>query len=187
MADPLAFTLPVAIAVVSAFLVKPIYSAESEVLVRPGHEYTPPSDTDPGTAQPPQVTMQEMIDNEIAILTSSNLLRLIVQQVGATKLYPDLTKVASAPPPAIISRRARPSAWPRGLACEPGQALGRDQRVAPQPRPRTRRERAERILAAFQEMHLEAFSRDHRSSVLAQQVGSDIRSCESWTRSAPPT
>jgi uncharacterized protein involved in exopolysaccharide biosynthesis len=166
----LAFLMPTVAALGLSLWLKPIYSANSEVLVRAGHEYMAPlSDVPHGDLTPPQTTMLETIDNEIAILTSTDLIRAIVQQVGATTLYPDLAK---APPPPMSRDTVAADRLSHDLSVTPVKLSNvidislrnadRDLAVST----------LQRILKEFEQLHLAAFRRD-RSSVLEEELGSD--------------
>ena len=79
-----------------SFLVPPTYDAESTLLLKAGREYADPSEL-MATAQGPTWDRRDLLNSEINILTSHEVLQETVAAVGIDTLYPGLA-AATRPP-----------------------------------------------------------------------------------------
>lgn len=71
-----------------SYLLTPYYDATGRLLVKTGREFQVRSDPNQPVASAPSVTKQEVVNSEIQILTSRDLIAAVVHRVGAGKLYP---------------------------------------------------------------------------------------------------
>jgi uncharacterized protein involved in exopolysaccharide biosynthesis len=71
-----------------SYLLTPYYDATGRLLVKTGREFQIRSDPSQPVASAPSVTKQEIVNSEIQILTSRDLMAAVVHQIGAGKLYP---------------------------------------------------------------------------------------------------
>jgi uncharacterized protein involved in exopolysaccharide biosynthesis len=71
-----------------SYLLSPYYDATGRLLVKTGREFQIRSDPSQPVASAPSVTKQEIVNSEIQILTSRDLIAAVVHRVGAGKLYP---------------------------------------------------------------------------------------------------
>jgi uncharacterized protein involved in exopolysaccharide biosynthesis len=79
--------------VLYALSVPQIYEAKSVVLIKYGREYLPRPE-DSGTRAMPAVTPQTVINGEISILTSLDILSRLVNKMGAVNIYPELSTLS---------------------------------------------------------------------------------------------
>jgi len=66
----------------------PYYQASARLLVKSGREFQVRSDPNQPVASVPSVTKQEVVNSEIQILTSRDLLEAVINKVGPDRLYP---------------------------------------------------------------------------------------------------
>lgn len=198
-----AFLLPVLVAVGYAFLVTPVYQADSKVLIRAGREYEPHLDGAGRNVALPTTTMQEAIESEVQILNSRDLLRRVIDEVTLKRLYPQLAKDARPSGVAAefyaLLRHSIPVAWLMKLAREPkhassaeqtaferaSKALSEDLAVTPVKmsnvidislRNRNRTVALQglgRVLSTFERLHVQAF-RQQRSWLLSEQITKNL-------------
>jgi uncharacterized protein involved in exopolysaccharide biosynthesis len=71
-----------------SYTLTPYYQATARLLVKSGREYQVRSDPSQPVAAVPSVTKQEIVNSEIQILTSRDLVVAVVKRVGAARLYP---------------------------------------------------------------------------------------------------
>ena len=90
-------------AVVSySFLLTPYYEATTRLLVKTGREFQTRSDPNQPVASVPSTTKLEIVNSEIQIMTSRDLVEAVVNKIGAQRLYPG----AANPDAAIRSFQA---------------------------------------------------------------------------------
>ena len=71
-----------------SFLLTPYYEATTRLLVKTGPEFQTRSDTNQPVAGVPSTTKLEVVNSEVQILTSRDLIEAVINKVGAEKLYP---------------------------------------------------------------------------------------------------
>lgn len=71
-----------------SYLLTPYYDATTRLLVKTGPEFQTRSDTNQPVAGVPSTTKLEVVNSEIQILTSRDLIAAVVAKLGADKLYP---------------------------------------------------------------------------------------------------
>ena len=64
------------------------YQASARLLVKSGREFQVRSDPNQPVAASPSVTKQEIVNSEIQILTSRDLVEAVINKIGADRLYP---------------------------------------------------------------------------------------------------
>ena len=87
-----AFVLPPLLAIGLLHVTPRVYRAESDILVKTGHEYLAQSDQENSSA--PTSTKQEEINSEIALLTSRSVAEETIKAIGLAQLYPGLSRAA---------------------------------------------------------------------------------------------
>ncbi len=88
------FLLITFISLIIPFFMTPIYEADSSLLVKIGREHMLMSEVGDVTPQI-QVDIKTLVDPEVAILTSRDLMQRVIQALGINVIYPDL---ANDPP-----------------------------------------------------------------------------------------
>src|SRR6185437_12985234 len=86
-----------------SYLLTPYYDATGRLLVKTGREFQVRSDPTQPVASVPSTTKQEIVNSEIQILTSRDLVLAVINRIGAAKLYPGgglLSFLGSAAPSA---------------------------------------------------------------------------------------
>jgi uncharacterized protein involved in exopolysaccharide biosynthesis len=84
----LVFVVLCGLAVGYSFVLAPYYEATTRLLVKSGREFQTRSDPNQPIAAVPSSTKQEIVNSEIQILTSRDLVEAVVNKIGAGKLYP---------------------------------------------------------------------------------------------------
>jgi len=84
----LVFVILCALVVGYSYLLTPYFEATTRLLVKTGPEFQTRSDSNQPIAGVPSTTKLEIVNSEIQILTSRDLVEAVVNQVGAEKLYP---------------------------------------------------------------------------------------------------
>lgn len=88
----LVFLIVMSSVVAATFLMPPTYEAKSGLLVKFGREYmrdyaSYPKDRD----APPVISQEDVVNSEIQILTSPDLIEKVIATIGIEKIYPDLS------------------------------------------------------------------------------------------------
>jgi uncharacterized protein involved in exopolysaccharide biosynthesis len=84
----LVFLVLGALVVGYSYTLTPYYEATARLFVKSGREFQTRSDPNQPTVAVPSVTKQEIVNSEIQILTSRDLIAAVVNKIGAEKLYP---------------------------------------------------------------------------------------------------
>ena len=71
-----------------AYTLTPYYEASARLLIKSGREFQVRSDPTQPVAAVPSATKQEIVNSEIQILTSRDLIEAVINKVGAERLYP---------------------------------------------------------------------------------------------------
>lgn len=88
-----------------SYLLTPYYTATGRLLVKTGREFQVRSDPAAPVASAPSMTKQEVVNSEIQILTSRDLVAAVVNRIGAGKLYPAHGLFGSTPSADVAIRR----------------------------------------------------------------------------------
>lgn len=154
----------------AAYTMQPIYQAETRVLVKPAREFMPRGDGPGASYGSPQTTMREVVDTVMQTVTSADLMKDVLGDIGVAKLYPGIAATAS--PAAVEDAAVRALrddlvVWPirltnvieirlrnpdRGLAVEALRAA----------------------VDRFEERHVRAYSND-RSHFLETEIDNNLR------------
>jgi uncharacterized protein involved in exopolysaccharide biosynthesis len=86
-----------------SYLLTPYYEATASLLVKTGREFQVRSDPNAPIASVPSVTKQEVVNSEIQILTSRDLIQAVINRVGGAKLYPGAGNWSDPHSPAMDS------------------------------------------------------------------------------------
>jgi uncharacterized protein involved in exopolysaccharide biosynthesis len=84
----LVFIVLCALVIGYSFSLTPYYEATTRLLVKTGPEFQTRSDPNQPIAGVPSTTKLEIVNSEIQILTSRDLIEGVVNKIGAEKLYP---------------------------------------------------------------------------------------------------
>lgn len=71
-----------------SYTLTPYYEATTRLLVKTGREFIVRSDPNQPIASVPSTTKQEVVNSEIQILTSRDLIEAVISRIGAARLYP---------------------------------------------------------------------------------------------------
>ena len=91
-----------ALATYAAVLVVPKYQSKSSLLVLPGPEYGLRPSASQGALTGINIDIEQLLHTEADILSSDDLHRGVIEEIGVAKLYPDLLK-----PPGQVSQFVR--------------------------------------------------------------------------------
>ena len=89
------FFLIVAAAILITFLIPPVYEAKSTLMIKFGREHIYRPELSGETRTPLFLTQEGVINSEIQILTSRDLLKKVVAEIGQEKMYGDLLQMFS--------------------------------------------------------------------------------------------
>ncbi len=74
-----------------SYTLAPYYEATTRLLVKTGREFQVRADTNQQVAGVPSITKIEVVNSEIQILTSRDLVEDVINKIGAGRLYPGLS------------------------------------------------------------------------------------------------
>jgi uncharacterized protein involved in exopolysaccharide biosynthesis len=154
---------------VGSFLLPPTYEAKSSLLIKFGREYIYRSEvgeraSDSRTLIP--VNQEEVINSEIQILTSRDLIEKVINTLKVENIYPDL---AESPPRAMTPLEAAILQFEKKLSVE-GVKKSSVIQVSFQHKDRRIAAQAVNLLVdSLKEKHLQVYS-DPKSSFLEQQL-----------------
>lgn len=162
------FLATVATVTVGSFLIPPTYEAKSSLLVKFGREYI----YQPEVGERPQdmrlvpLNQEEVINSEIQILTSRDLIEKVITTLGMEKIYPDLVENPSEEmePLEMAIQRFR-----KKLSVEGVKNSNVIQVSFQHKEPKIAASSVNLLIDFFKEKHLQVFS-DTRSSFLEQQL-----------------
>jgi len=89
------FFLIVAAAILITFLIPPVYEAKSTLMIKFGREHIYRPELSGETRAPLFLTQEGVINSEIQILTSRDLLKKVVAEIGQEKMYGDMLQMFS--------------------------------------------------------------------------------------------
>jgi uncharacterized protein involved in exopolysaccharide biosynthesis len=79
-----------------SFILTPYYEATTRLLVKTGPEFQTQSDTNAPVASVPSSTKLEIVNSELQILTSRDLVAAVIDKIGVSKLYPGAASIDEA-------------------------------------------------------------------------------------------
>jgi uncharacterized protein involved in exopolysaccharide biosynthesis len=91
----IALVIPMAIAIGAFMVAAPAYTATAKLLLGTGQKSDDKADVSQQHANAPFVTKQEVVNSELEILTSRDLARATIEEMGLAKLYPRLAETRS--------------------------------------------------------------------------------------------
>ena len=164
-----AFLATVATVTVGSFLLPPTYEAKSSLLVKFGREYVYRPEvgeraSNMGSMIP--LNQEEVINSEIQILTSRDLIEKVITSVGVENIYPDLARNPSAK---ITPLEAAIQQFEKALSVEGVKKSNVIQIAFQHKDPRLAAKAVNLLVDFFDEKHLEVYS-DPKSSFLEQQL-----------------
>ena len=77
------------VAIIGSFLIPPVYTAQSSLLLKIGREFVYRSEVTGGDAGK-TFSLNELINSEVEILDSRDLAEQVVREIGVERLYPDI-------------------------------------------------------------------------------------------------
>ena len=172
----LTFVTVVATVTIGSFLLPPTYEAESRLLVKFGREniYRPEVGGDKGQAF--VFNNEEVVNSEIKILTSQDLIERVVKTLTVEALYP---KFVESPPSRGTPLDAAIERFGKDLSVEGIKKSNVIQISLQHKDPRMAAKALNLLMEFFKEKHLQAYS-DPKSSFLEQQLAAyDLKLKES--------
>ncbi|HTP66823.1 MAG TPA: GumC family protein [Geobacteraceae bacterium] len=159
--------LSVVITVTAAsFLARPVYQAKSSILIKYGREYLYHPEV--GTTPQPVMTLnqEEVLNSEIQILTSRDLLKKVVATLGPENIYPDLVK---DPPKGVTPLDLATAVFAKKLKVEGVKKSSVIEITFRHSNPQMAAKAVNLLVDMYKEKHLQVFSNPH-SSFLEGQV-----------------
>ncbi len=143
---------------------RPLYEAESSLMVRIGREYVYRSEVGrTETARTP--SLSEMVNSEVEILSSRDLAEQVVREIGVEVLYPDLLETVPdahlAAEMAVL--RFRKAAAIRAVLESSVIKVGFEHEV-----PQLAADAVNRLVERFKDKHVEVFGEERASKLEAQ-------------------
>ncbi len=167
----LVFLLVAGAVAVYTFVQTPVYEVDSSVMVRYGREYVyrPVNGLESGEVQPMRwYRPDEIINTEIEILKSKELIRQVIQKVGLAKLYPKLAE-KSRPRDTLLTMATDRFAKKLDVSHVKKSSVISLSFLHPDPQLAARALR--QLVELFKERHLQIF-RNPRAAFLEKQVAS---------------
>jgi uncharacterized protein involved in exopolysaccharide biosynthesis len=164
----LVFLATVATVTIGSFLIPPTYEAKSSMLVKFGREYI----YQPEVGEKPQdvrlvpLDQEEVINSEIQILTSRDLIEKVISTLGIAKIYPEL---ANSPSTKIAPIEKAILQFKNKLFAEGIKKSNVVQVSFQHKDPQIAAQAVNLLVDFYKEKHLQVFS-DPRSSFLEQQL-----------------
>lgn len=109
-------------ALAAALMIKPNYIASSQVVVLPSDEYTFHPSVGSNSLANEALSLQNMLDSEVAIIKSPALARAVLREVGVKTLYPALARK-----PGLVHRVMQ---YVRDLVLTPPKMTGANDAIA---------------------------------------------------------
>ena len=155
----------IVIVMVASFAMAPTYEAQASLMVKMGREHVYRSEI--GTTVPPiSVDQERIVESEIQILSSRDLVRHVLETIGIGEVYP---QIADNPPRGITPLEASIREMQENLSIW----KAKESNVIKASFQHERRDIAEQVLTLlltfFKEKHLEVFSTP-KASFLEKQV-----------------
>lgn len=149
----------------ASFAMAPTYEAQASLMVKMGREHVFRSEVGP-TVPPISVDQERIVESEIQILSSRDLVRRVLDRIGIGEIYPDLIE---NPPHGITPMEASIREMQENLSIW----KAKESNVIKASFQHGQREIAEQVLTLlltfFKEKHLEVFS-PPKASFLEKQV-----------------
>jgi len=151
---------------VVSFLIPPTYEAKSSLMVKFGREYV--NRPEVGTAQPflLSLTQEEVVNPEIRILTSRELIEKVLTTLKVETVYPDLVK---SPPSKMTPLQAAVLAFGKNLTVEGVRKSNVIEVAFRHKDPRVAARVVNLLVEDYKAKHLQVLS-DPRSSLLEKQL-----------------
>lgn len=164
----LVFLATVASVTFGSFLIPPTYEAKSSLLVKFGREYIyqPEVGERPVDMRLVPLNQEEVINSEIQILTSRDLIEKVISTLGIEKIYPELAK---SPSNKIAPIEKAILQFQKKLSAEGIKKSNVIQVSFQHKEPQIAAQAVNLLIDFFKEKHLQVFS-DPRSSFLEQQL-----------------
>lgn len=160
------FVLVTGVVAYGALRARPLYKAESSLMVRIGREYVYRPETGRSETGGRMPSLSEMVNSEVEILSSRDLAEQVVRELGVERLFPQLLELE--PDRDIAAERAvalfRKAASIRPVLESSVIKVGFEHEV-----PELAAEAVNRLLERFKDKHIEVFS-EERAVRLAEQL-----------------
>lgn len=163
------FSAVMLITILWTFLQTPTYEAESRILIRYGREYTyrPVDPLLKGEVQPlVSFNREEILNTEIQIFTSAELIRKVISTMGIKTIFPDMN-MDSEDPEEAMARAV--TAFRKKLSVQQIKGSGVLRVTFQNPVPDVTVKAVKLLTDFFKERHLEVF-RDPRMPFLESQL-----------------
>jgi uncharacterized protein involved in exopolysaccharide biosynthesis len=173
----IALVIPLMLAAGAFVIVAPTYTATTKLLLGTGQKSDNKADVSQQNANAPFVTKQEVVNSELEILTSHDLARMTIEDVGLAKLYPGLAGDGS-PEASIESAVER---FSRALVVKPVKNSDIIEVSFDAASPQLAQTVLHKLIERYQQKHIEVYSRP-LSGFLDTQVagfGHNLRTIES--------
>jgi uncharacterized protein involved in exopolysaccharide biosynthesis len=160
------FLATVLTATVVSFLIPPTYEARSSLMVKFGREYV--NRPEVGNSQPflLSLTQEEVVNPEIQILSSRELIEKVLATLKVETVYPDL---ATSPPSKMTPLQAAVLAFGKNLTVEGVKKSNVIEVAFRHKDPQVAARAVNLLVDDYMEKHLQLFS-DPQSSFLEQQL-----------------
>ena len=163
----IALVIPVLLAVGGYLAAAPTYTATSKLLLGSTQKSDNKADVGQQNANAPFVTKQEVVNSEIEILTSRDLARATIEDVGLGELYPALDDTAS---PDIAAERAI-ERFSRDLTVKPVKNSDIIEVSFDASSPSLAQTVLRQLIERYQQKHIEVYSRSLSGFLDTQVAG----------------
>ncbi|MDD5232396.1 MAG: GNVR domain-containing protein [Syntrophales bacterium] len=179
-----AFTVIIAAAAAATFLIPPVYEAKSSVMIKFGreHMYRP----EVGEIRPSIILSQDgIINTEMQILTSRDLLQNVIMSIGPDNMYGGLLQVLT---PGISPLEAAILQFEKDIKVENKQRSDVIQIAFRHRDPQTAAKAVNLLVEQFKEKHLQVFSGptskylQHQVALYANRLGDAEKNLEEFKK-----
>jgi uncharacterized protein involved in exopolysaccharide biosynthesis len=163
----IAFLIPILLAIGAYMMAQPSYSATAKLLLGTGGKSDNKSDVSNNQGQSgPFTTKQEVVNSELEILTSRDLARATIEQIGLATLYPKL-----AERPSEATTEIAVEAFSRSLAVKPVKASDILEVGFETSSPALAQTVLRQLIERYQQKHIEVYSRSISGFLDGQVAG----------------
>ncbi|MBI3514157.1 MAG: hypothetical protein HY060_08870, partial [Proteobacteria bacterium] len=162
----IALVIPVLLAIGAYVWATPTYTATTKLLLGTGQKSDNKADVSQQNANAPFVTKQEVVNSELEILTSRDLARATIEDIGLATLYPGLA--GRAPEAALEAALER---FTRDLVVKPVKASDIIEVNFDAASPELAQTVLRQLTERYQQKHIEVYSRSISGFLDTQVAG----------------
>lgn len=162
----IAFVIPILLAIGAYTMAEPTYTASAKLLLGTGGKSDNKSEVSTNASQAPLTTKQEVVNSELEILTSRDLARTTIADVGLSALYP---KLADRPFETAVEGAVE--AFSKSLAVKPVKTSDIIEVAFEAGSPALAQTVLRQLIERYQQKHIEVYSKSLSGFLDTQVAG----------------